>query len=84
MKPWLSVIVPVHEGRDFLPATLASAADDDVFAGDRDHRGWRFRGNSRDIAVDELVEHHVADAQDRLLAEIREPLLEIEHDAAQR
>lgn len=28
MKPWLSVIVPVHEGRDFLPATLASAADE--------------------------------------------------------
>ncbi len=28
MKPWLSVIVPVHEGRDFLPATLASAVDE--------------------------------------------------------
>lgn len=26
MTPWLSVIVPVHEGRDFLPATLASAS----------------------------------------------------------
>jgi hypothetical protein len=28
VTPWLSVIVPVHEGRDYLPATLASAADE--------------------------------------------------------
>jgi len=31
-----------------------------------DHRRRRFRRNARDLAIDELVEHQVADAQHRL------------------
>ena len=30
---------------------------------DRDHRRRRFRRHARDVAIDEFVEHQVADAQ---------------------
>ena len=45
---------------------IAGAADNGLAALDRDDRRRRFRRNPRDVAVDEIVEHQVADAEHRL------------------
>ena len=42
---------------------VAGAADIGLAALDRDHRRRRFRRNARHLAIDEFVEHEVADAE---------------------
>ena len=59
---------------------VAGAADDQLAAGHRKDRRRRLRRDARDLAVDELVEHQVADADHGLLGNELERVLEIEHD----
>ena len=61
---------------------IAGAADLDRVALDRQHRRRRLGRNARDLAIDEVVEHHVADAQHRLLGNEPQRFLEIEHALA--
>jgi hypothetical protein len=58
---------------------VAGAADDDVLARDIDHRRRRLRRNAGYLAIDEIVQHQIADAEDRLVWDVLEPLFEIEH-----
>src|SRR5260221_11364282 len=58
---------------------IAGAADDDVLAAHPDDRRGRLRRNARHIAIDEIVEHQVADTENRLPPDLRESFLEIEH-----
>ena len=46
---------------------VAGAADVDFAASHSKHRRGRFRRNPRDLAVDEFVEHEIADAKHRLV-----------------
>ncbi len=62
-----------------VPRNVSGAADDDILAAHPDDRRRRLRRNSRDVAIDKVIEHQVADAEDCLLADLREPFLEIEH-----
>ena len=54
--------------RDQVARHVAGAADHQVGALDRDHRGRRLRRDARDVAIDELVEHQIADAEHGLAA----------------
>jgi hypothetical protein len=45
----------------------------------RQHRRRRFRRNSRNIAVDEIVEHQVSDAEHSLLREPFDGVFKVEH-----
>ena len=63
---------------------IASTADRDLVSLHRAHRRRRFRRNARDLAIDEVVEHQVADAEDRLLADAFQAGLEIEHSQRYR
>ena len=58
---------------------IAGAADLDLAARDREHRRRRFRRNARDFAIDEIVEHEIADAENGLLRQKLEGFFEIEH-----
>src|SRR5258705_2119722 len=58
---------------------IAGAADIGLAALDRDDRRWRFRGNPRHLAVDEFVQHEVADAEHGLAADSVREGFEIEH-----
>ncbi len=66
------------ERRD-IARYIAGAADLEHAMRDGEDRRWRFRRNARDIAIDEVVEHKIADAEDRLLWDNLEGFLEIEH-----
>src|SRR2546423_13496586 len=46
---------------------VACTAYQQFAAGDREHRCWSFGRNAHDLAVYELVEHHIADTEQRLL-----------------
>ena len=48
-----------------LRATLPAPPIDHLLALDRDHRRRRLRRDARHVAIDEVVEHQVADAEDR-------------------
>ena len=58
---------------------VAGAADHQLGAFDRNHRRRRFRRDARYVAVDEFVQHQVADAENRLLGERRKMFVEIVH-----
>ena len=62
---------------------IAGAADLERVAGDFEHRGRRFRRNAGDFAVDEIVEHHVADAQHGLLPDRSQRFFKIVHGLPQ-
>ena len=46
---------------------VAGAADFDLVVADREHRRRRFGRNARDVAIDEIVKHKIADAENGLL-----------------
>src|SRR5258705_13427748 len=58
---------------------VAGAADIGLAALDRNHRRGRFRRNPRHLAVDEFVEHKVADAKHRLADNRMRKGVKIEH-----
>ncbi len=66
------------ERRD-VARDVAGAADLDLAARDHQHRRRRLRRNARDFAIDEIVEHQIADADHRLLRQKLQRLFEIEH-----
>ena len=66
------------ERRD-IARDIAGAADLDFAARHRKHRRRRLRRNARDLAVDEVIKHQVADAEHRLLCDQLEGFFEIEH-----
>ena len=66
------------ERSDIAP-DIARAADIHLAALNGDHRRGRFRRHALDVAIDELVEHEIADAQHGLASDIRGKSLEIEH-----
>ena len=66
------------ERRD-IARDIAGAADLDLAARDRKHRRRRLRRNARDFAVDEIVKHEIADAENGLLRHKLEGFFKIEH-----
>ena len=58
---------------------IAGAADKLFLALDREHGHRRFRRDAGDLAIDEVVEHQVADAEHGLLGHSGEKGREIEH-----
>ena len=50
---------------------IVGAADLDGVVIDLEHRRRRFRRDARDLTINEIVEHHVADAQHGLLPDQR-------------
>ncbi len=58
---------------------VAGAADLDLAVADREHRRRRLGRYARDFAIDEIVEHEIADAENGLPADELEGFLEIEH-----
>ena len=58
---------------------VAGAADIGLAALDRDHRRGRFRRNPRHLAIDEFVEHEIADAEHRLAGHRMRQGFKIEH-----
>ena len=56
---------------------VAGAADLDHAALDREDWRRRLGRNARDVAIDEFVEHDIADAENRLLAKVRECVFDI-------
>jgi len=65
--------------RHEIARDVAGAADHQLGAFYRNHRGRRFRRNPRHVAIDEFVQHQVADAENRLLGERRKMFVEIVH-----
>src|SRR6185312_16882154 len=51
---------------------VAGPADNYVLTGDLDDRRRRLRRNARDVAINEIVEHQIANAEDRAFADGRE------------
>ena len=66
------------EARD-IARDIAGAADHHLAALDCDHRRRRLRRDAGDLAIDEVVQHQVADAQDGDAGQSRQALVEIEH-----
>ena len=66
------------ERRD-IARHIAGAADLDFAARHREHRRRRLRRDARDLAIDEIVEHEIADAEHGLLGDELEGFFEIEH-----
>ena len=58
---------------------VAGAADHRLLARHRNHRRWRLGRDARDVAVDELVEHEVADAKHRPARNRMRQSVKIEH-----
>ena len=67
--------------RHEIARDIAGAADHQLGALYRNHRRRRFRRNPRHVAIDEFVQHQVADAENRLLGERRKMLVEVVHGA---
>jgi hypothetical protein len=65
--------------RHKIPRDVTGAADHQFGALYRNHRRRRFRRDSRYVTVDKFIQHQVADAENRLPAERRKMLVEIEH-----
>ena len=65
--------------RSDVARDIAGAADIGLAALDRDHRRRRFRRNPRHLAIDEFVEHQVADAEHRLAGDRMRQGIKIEH-----
>ncbi len=66
------------EARD-IARDIAGAADHHLAALDRDHRRRRLRRDARDLAIDEVVQHQIADAQHGDAGKLRQAMVEIEH-----
>ncbi len=66
------------EARD-IARDIAGAPDLDFAALNREHRRRRFRRDARNLAIDEIVEHQIADAEHGLPGDKLEGFLEIEH-----
>ena len=64
---------------DQIARHVAGAADHHLGALDRDHRRRRFRRNARHLAVDEFVQHQIADAEHGLLGQVCKMFVEVEH-----
>src|SRR6204780_4868313 len=58
---------------------VAGAADLDRAVPDREHRRRRLGRYARDLAIDEIVEHEIADAEHGLLRNKPEGFFEIKH-----
>ena len=65
--------------RHEIARDVTSTADHQLGALYRNHRRRRLRRDARHVAVDELVQHQVADAENCLLAERRKMFVEIVH-----
>ena len=65
--------------RHEIARDIAGAADHQLGAFYRNHRCRRFRRDARYVAIDEFVQHQVADAENRLLGERRKMFIEIVH-----
>ena len=65
--------------RGDIARDVAGAADLTFAVPDREHRRRRLGRNARDLAVDEIVEHEIADAEHGLLGNKLEGFFEIEH-----
>ena len=65
--------------RHQIARDVAGAADHQLAALDRDHRRRRLRRDARHLAVDELVQHQIADAEHGLAGEIGKVFVEVEH-----
>ena len=66
------------EGSD-IARDIAGAADIDLAALHGNHRRGRFRRNPRHLAIDEFVEHEVADAEHGLAGDRMRQGVKIEH-----
>ena len=62
---------------------VAGAADHLLLAPHRDHRHRRFRRHPRHLAIDEIIEHEVADAQHGAMGELFQCGFVIEHQNVQ-
>ena len=58
---------------------VAGTADFGCGVPDGKHRRRRLRGDARHVAIDEVVEHDIADAEHGLLCDQLEGFLEVEH-----
>jgi hypothetical protein len=65
--------------RGDIARDIAGAPDGELVALHRQHRRRRLRRNPSDLAIDEVVEHQVADAEDGLLADVLQARFEIQH-----
>ena len=61
---------------------IARAADIEFAAPCRDHRRRRFRRDARDFAIDEFVQHQIADAQHGLADNRLRQRIKVEHENA--
>ncbi len=58
---------------------VAGATDGEIVAGHCQNRSWRLGRDARNLAVDEVVEHQISDADDGLFGNELERVFEIEH-----
>ena len=65
--------------RDQIARHVAGAADHHFAALDGDDHGRRLGRHARDLAIDEFVQHQIADAEHGLVGERGQLLVEIEH-----
>ena len=72
----------VRPERGQIARDIAGAADHQFAALAGDHRRRRLRRNARDLAIDEFVQHQIADAEHGLGGKIGKMLIEIEHALA--
>ena len=63
---------------------VAGPTDGEIVAGDCENRSRRLGRDARDLAVDEVVEHQISNADDGLLGNELERVFEIEHGAIAR
>src|SRR5947208_3724653 len=74
----------VSAERADIASNVAGAADLDLAARHRQHRRRRLRRNAAHFAIDEIVEHEIADAEHSLLRYKLQRFLKIEHDCYRR
>ena len=60
---------------------VARPADHHFRPFDRNHGGGRFRRNPRDLAIDKLIQHEIADAEHGLFGERNKMFVKIVHGA---
>ena len=65
--------------RDQIAGDVTRAADHQFGTFDRNYRRRRFGRNAGDLAIDELIQHQIANAKDRLLRERGKMFVEIVH-----
>ena len=65
-----------------IAGDIAGAPDFNGVVVDLQNRRRRFGRNARDVPIDEIVEHNVADAKNRLLADAAQGFFKVEHAVA--